>query len=59
MKYKQTEEKLADYLCAHVYNKKKDTIIKPNREDVEGFNTFMRRYKKGLGIERAAVDVLG
>lgn len=30
----------------------------PVKEDVEGFDQFMIRYKKGLAIEHAAVDAL-
>ncbi len=28
----------------------------PDASDVAGFETFIERYKKGLAIERAAVD---
>jgi hypothetical protein len=30
----------------------------PEQTDVDGFASFMERYKKGLAIERAAVDGL-
>ena len=33
-------------------------IVAPGPRDVDGFNAFMERYKKGLVIERAAVDGL-
>lgn len=29
----------------------------PVPEDVEGYEKFMENYRKGLAIERAAVDV--
>ncbi len=32
--------------------------IAPDPRDVDGFTAFMARYKKGLVIERAAVDGL-
>ena len=32
--------------------------MNPDSEDVEGFDTFIKRYKNGLPIERAAVDYL-
>jgi hypothetical protein len=33
-------------------------MIAPDPRDVDGFAVFMERYKKGLIIERAAVDGL-
>ncbi|WP_319415680.1 FGGY-family carbohydrate kinase [Marispirochaeta aestuarii] len=33
--------------------------VKPDPEDVKGFNEFFRRYHKGLSIEREAVKALG
>lgn len=32
--------------------------IEPDAKDVEGSNEFIKRYTKGLVIERAAVDKL-
>lgn len=32
--------------------------MEPDAADVAGFETFIERYKKGLAIERAAVDNL-
>ena len=33
-------------------------MIQPDAADVEGFEQFMTDYKKGLAIERAAVEQL-
>jgi hypothetical protein len=33
-------------------------MIAPDSRDVDGFAAFMERYKKGLVIERAAVEGL-
>jgi len=30
--------------------------VKPAPEEVEGFNTYIESYKKGLAIEQAAVQ---
>ena len=30
--------------------------IKPDPEDVAGFNAYIENYKQGLAIEQAAVD---
>ena len=32
--------------------------VQPDPQDVEGFNTFFKRYHDGLAIERAAVETL-
>ena len=40
------------------YLQARHTRIEPDAKDVEGFETFIERYKAGLAIERAAVDNL-
>ncbi len=49
---------LADYLNKEVFAGNKGTKIEPDAEDVKGFDEFLKRYTKGLAIERAAVDNL-
>lgn len=49
-------ETLEDYLNAHVFANSKSSRMEPDPVDVAGFEVFMERYKKGLPIERAAVD---
>ncbi len=41
-----------------VFAAEQGTTIAPDPADVAGFTAFMKRYKKGLVIERAAVDGL-
>ncbi len=55
---KGSNETLDDYLTNKVFAGKIGTKIDPDPKDVEGFNEFMKRYTKGLAIERAAVDNL-
>ena len=55
---KAANEPLEAYLSKKVFAGQNGTTIAPDREDVDGFAAFMERYKKGLGIERAAVDGL-
>ncbi len=55
---KATNETLDVYLSGKVFAGKNGTTIAPHQMDVDGFNTFMERYKKGLIIERTAVDAL-
>jgi sugar (pentulose or hexulose) kinase len=49
---------LEAYLTNQVFAGQSGTTIAPIEADVAGFGTFMKRYKKGLVIERAAVDGL-
>ena len=53
---KAENEPLEAYLSEKVFAGKSGSTISPDQKDVDGFTTFMERYKKGLGIERAAVD---
>ncbi|HSL44190.1 MAG TPA: FGGY-family carbohydrate kinase [Anaerolineales bacterium] len=55
---KGTDEPLEAYLSKKVFAGEQGTTISPNQADVDGFTVFMERYKKGLVIERAAVDGL-
>ena len=55
---KAANEPLEAYLADKVFAGKNGTMISPDSKDVNGFAVFMERYKKGLVIERAAVDGL-
>ena len=58
MLHKATNEPLETYLSNKVFAGENGTTIAPDPADVDGFTAFMERYKKGLVIERAAVDGL-
>jgi sugar (pentulose or hexulose) kinase len=58
MLHKETNEPLEAYLSDKVFAEENGTTIAPDQADVNGFTAFMARYKKGLVIERAAVDGL-
>ncbi len=58
MLHKAENETLEAYLSDKVFAGENGTTIAPDQEDVDGFIAFMERYKKGLVIERAAVDGL-
>ncbi|QHW31194.1 FGGY-family carbohydrate kinase [Paenibacillus rhizovicinus] len=49
-------ESLEDYLNGKVFADKAGVTVQPDPKDVEGFEAFMKRYMKGLAIERAAVE---
>jgi len=51
-------EPLEAYLSEKVFAGEKGSTIAPDKKDVDGFAAFMERYKKGLVIERAAVEGL-
>jgi sugar (pentulose or hexulose) kinase len=58
MLHREEDEPLAAYLANKVFAEEQGTTIAPDQGDVDGFMAFMERYKKGLIIERAAVDAL-
>lgn len=55
---KAENDTLDEYLEKKVFAGKIGTKIYPDTKDVEGFDQFMKRYTKGLAIERAAVNNL-
>lgn len=58
MLHKMENEPLETYLSNKVFAGEKGSTIAPDQADVSGFAAFMERYKKGLVIERAAVEWL-
>jgi sugar (pentulose or hexulose) kinase len=58
MLHKAENEPLEVYLSNKVFAGENGTTIAPDQRDVDGFVSFMERYKRGLVIERAAVDGL-
>jgi Sugar (pentulose and hexulose) kinases len=58
MMEKAEGESLADYLNQKVFADEESVRMEPDAKDVAGFETFIERYKKGLAIERAAVENL-
>jgi sugar (pentulose or hexulose) kinase len=52
------KEDLAEYLNKEVFANSAFEEVKPDVEDMKGFEAFMKRYMEGLEIERAAVKHL-
>ncbi|WP_040283517.1 xylulokinase [Tessaracoccus massiliensis] len=50
------ETSLADWLADEVFVGGHISTVSPDPRDVAGFNTFMERFRRGLPIERAAID---
>ena len=59
MRCRQEGETLDAYLANKVFAGDKGTRMEPVKEDVEGFEAFMKRYAEGLAIEKAAVEHMG
>lgn len=55
---KEEGQTLDDYLSKHVFEGKTGSKMQPDPKDVEGFEKFIKRYIKGLEIERKAVELL-
>jgi sugar (pentulose or hexulose) kinase len=55
---KTGKETLETYLTNKVFAGQQGTTIAPDPKDVTGFAAFMERYKKGMAIEKAAVNNL-
>ena len=53
------EGSLAEWLAAEVFAGADVVTLDPAPSDVEGFDRFMGRYRAGLPVERAAIDLLG
>ncbi|MBR5509502.1 MAG: FGGY-family carbohydrate kinase [Lachnospiraceae bacterium] len=58
MVQKDEGEKLEDYLQNKVFGGDEGEKMEPNPEDVAGFDEFIKLYKAGFPIERAAVDCM-
>ena len=55
---KDAGEALEDYLQTKVFSGDEGEKMDPDPEDVKGFDEFIKRYRAGFPIERAAVDAL-
>lgn len=53
---KTAGETLDRYLETSVFAGSEGVTVTPQKNEVDGFNTFIERYKMGLAIERAAID---
>ncbi len=49
---------LGDYLNSEIFADCKGAKLAPTDADIEGFENFMTKYRKGLAIEKAAVEAL-
>lgn len=50
---------LEDYLDRFIFNSYTSSTVKPDENDVIGFNKYIELYKKAIKIEKTAVEILG
>lgn len=55
---KKEHESLSDFLNNRVFVGEGKVTVQPEAKDVEGFNSFIKRYTNGLAIEKAAVKYM-
>ena len=53
---KESGESLEEYLNGRVFAGVSGSTLEPDPADVEGFNTYISRFKAMLAVERAAVE---
>ena len=55
---KAAGQSLGDYLSNVIFAGNKGSKMEPTEADIAGFEAFMDKYRKGLSIEKAAVEKL-
>jgi sugar (pentulose or hexulose) kinase len=54
----ERHDRLSDYLASEIFQKAEITTSTPQPDDVSGFDAYMERHRRGLDIERAAIQAL-
>ena len=57
MLWRDEGESLPDYLDSKVFAGAKSITIMADDRDAAGFDAFLARYRKALGVERAATEL--
>lgn len=58
MIHKKADQPLDKFLAEEVFRGEKGVRMAPDKNDVEGFDAFIKSYKECLKIERAAVEAM-
>ena len=58
MLWREKGESLPDYLDRKVFASAKSVTLMADEADIAGFRAFLSRYRKTLGVERAAIEAL-
>ena len=56
LREKEQGETLESYLSQKVFSRIESAVTPPDPKDVKGFEDFMKNYRAGLAVERAAVE---
>ena len=54
----ERHDRLSDYLASEIFEKAEITTSTPQPDDVSGFDAYMERHRRGLAVERAAIEAL-
>src|SRR3954469_264510 len=54
----ERHDRLSDYLASEIFHKAEITTSTPQPDDVSGFDAYMERHRRGLAVERAAIEAL-
>lgn len=54
--YLSSDKSLERYLDEDVFRNAESSVVYPRKEDMEGYEKYLERYKKGLCVERKAVE---
>lgn len=55
---KEEKQKLSDYLQEVIFKDTPSEKCEPNKEETDGFNSYLEKYKKVLAVEKCAVENL-
>ena len=55
---RRPEESLEQYLSERVFVQMRSVTLEPQSEDAAGFQAFLTAYRRGLAVEKTAVQVL-
>lgn len=58
MSHKEENQSLEQYLDAKIFVDTESIVCYPNKEETEGFNSFLESYKKALQVEGLAVEIM-
>lgn len=55
---KKEDETLESYLDNEIFKGEEGVQIRPVKEDVDGFNAYIKRFKEGVSVEQSAIKHL-
>lgn len=58
MRQKKGGETLENFISGRIFSETKKTVTEPLKEDMDSFDVFMQRYKKGIEIQKEAVRAM-